>query len=280
MNILDKFSNGWSIAMSSFKVIKAKKELVIFPILSSASILVIVASLFFGVMGGANWQADGIDRYDDLLFYVGLFAFYLVNYFIVIFFNVALVHCVRLYFRGEQFTIRDGLRFSMSRIGAIFSWAFLSATVGFLLKLIQENAGWVGRIIISLIGMVWSIATFFVIPIIAYENKSPMDAVKRSGQMIKEKWGESIGGTFSFGLIQFVCMLVVGLLFYIVGSLIDPVAGVVLAILGGFLVFSIISAAQMVFVSAVYENINGDINDHFSQQMVDELFEPKKKSLF
>lgn len=280
MNILDKFSNGWSIAMSSFKVIKAKKELVIFPILSSASILVIVASLFFGVMGGANWQADGIDRYDDLLFYVGLFAFYLVNYFIVIFFNVALVHCVRLYFRGEQFTIRDGLRFSMSRIGAIFSWAFLSATVGFLLKLIQENAGWVGRIIISLIGMVWSIATFFVIPIIAYENKSPMDAVKRSGQMIKEKWGESIGGTFSFGLIQFVCMLVVGLLFYIVGYFIDPVAGIVLAILGGFLVFSIISAAQMVFVSAVYENINGDINDHFSQQMVDELFEPKKKSLF
>jgi hypothetical protein len=54
----------------------------------------------------------------------------------------------------------------------------------------------------------------------------------------------------------------------------------VLAIVGGFFVFSIISAAEMVFVSAVYHNINGDVDDHFSQQMVDELFEQKKKSLF
>jgi hypothetical protein len=280
MNLLDKFSNGWTIAMASFKVIKAKKELVIFPILSGFSILVIVASLYFGMLGGTTWEADGIDRYDDLLFYICLFGFYLVNYFIVIFFNVALVHCVRLYFKGENFTIRDGLRFSMSRIGAIFSWAFLSATVGFLLKLIQENAGWLGKILVSLIGMVWSITTFFVIPVIAYEDKGPLEAVKRSGDLIRQKWGESLGGTFSFALIQFVCMLIVGVIFYVIGSFIDPVAAIVLAIVGGFFVFSIISAAEMVFVSAVYHNINGDVDDHFSQQMVDDLFEQKKKSLF
>lgn len=280
MNVLDKFSNGWSLAMASFKVLKAKKELVIFPILSGISILLLVGSIYLGMIGTNGWEADGIDRYDDLLFYVCLFAFYLVNYFIVIFFNVALVHCVRLYFKGEPFTIRDGLRFSMSRIGTIFSWAFLSATVGFLLRLIQENAGWLGKIIVGLIGMVWSIATFFVIPVIAYEDKSSLDAVKRSGELIKQKWGESLGGTFSFGLIQFICMLIVGVLFYVVGSFIDPVTGIVLAIIGGFFVFSIISAAEMVFVSAVYHNLNGDLDEHFSQQMVDDLFEPKKKSWF
>src|SRR5258705_9027691 len=106
---------------------------------------------------------------------------------------MALVHCTRLYFKGEAFTIRDGLRFSMSRLGAIFSWAFFAATVGLILKMIQDNAGWLGKIIIGLIGWIWSVATFFVVPVIAYENLGPVDAFKRSSSLMKQKWGESLG---------------------------------------------------------------------------------------
>jgi hypothetical protein len=190
---------------------------------------------------------------------------------------MALVHCTRLYFRGEEVTVRAGLMFSMSRLGVIFSWALFSATIGLLLRVIQENVGIVGKIITGLIGVVWSIATFFVVPIIAYEKLGPLEAVKRSSQLMKEKWGESLGANFSFGLIQFIGMIVVGLALFLIGSIIHPLAGIALAILGVFLVFSIISAAQMIFISAIYHNINGDIVKHFDQQMVDDLFAKKGK---
>jgi Family of unknown function (DUF6159) len=204
-----------------------------------------------------------------------MFIFYVVNYFVVVFFNMALIHCSRLYFHGEEVTIEKGLKFSMSRIGAIFSWALFAGTVGMILRVIQEEAGWLGKIITGLIGIVWSIATFFVVPVIAYENLGPVDAVKRSSKLMKEKWGESLAATFSFGLINFLAFIIVGLPLYFIGSLIHPIAGIALAILGMFIVAAILGAAQTIFVSAVYHNITGEPVKHYDQQMVEKLFDRK-----
>ena len=190
---------------------------------------------------------------------------------------MALVHCTRLYFHGEEVTVRKGLQFSMSRIGAIFSWAVFAAVVGTILKAIQENSGIVGKIITGIIGIVWNIATFFVVPVIAYENLGPLQAFKRSSQMMKEKWGESLAANFSLGLIQFILMIGVGVLLFMVGYIIHPLAGIILAITGAFLVVAIISATQTIFVSAVYHNITNDPTTHFSQQMIDDLFQEKRR---
>lgn len=263
--------------MSSFKVLKEKKELIIFPMLSAVSVILIIGSFFFALYQTSFFETE----YEEEAFntwanYGMIFGFYLINYFIVIFFNVALVHCTRLYFRGEDFTLKTGLQFSLSRIGVIFSWAFFSATVGLLLRVLQENLGTIGKILVGLFGVAWSIATFFVVPVIAFEQVGPLDAVKRSTQLMKEKWGESLGARFSFGLIQFIAMLGVGVLFFLLGNLIDPLIGIGLGLAGVFIVFAIISAAEMIFISAAYHNINGDLVKHFDQQMVDDLFEKKR----
>jgi len=188
---------------------------------------------------------------------------------------MALIHCTRLYFQGEEVTIEKGLRFSLSKIGVIFSWAVFAGTIGALLKIIQEELGWVGKIITGILGVVWSIATFFVVPVIAYENLGPVGAIKRSVKLMKEKWGESLGATFSFGLINFLSFFIIGVPLFLIGSLIHPVVGIVLAVLGILLVAAILSAAQTIFVSAVYHNINGDPVKHFDQQMVEKLFQKK-----
>jgi hypothetical protein len=279
MGFLDRLSNGWNIAMSSFKVLKEKKDLVLFPILSSFSILLIAGSFFTGFGFAIGWDMDKLGGYNSPLYYFLIFIFYVINYFVVVFFNMALIHCTRLYFRGEEVSVRDGLKFSMSRIGVIFSWALLAATVGLILKIIQDELGWLGKIITGLIGVVWSIAVFFAVPVIAYENVGPFQAVKRSSQLMKQKWGESLAATFSFGLVRFIGIVIVGLPLFFIGSIIHPVAGVALAVVGVFLVISIISAAEMVFVSAIYHNIDGDLDRHFNQQLVNDLFQGKSKGL-
>jgi hypothetical protein len=276
MRFFDRLSNGWNISMNSFKVLKENKQLIIFPILSGISLLLILSSFVTIMLAGAGWDTEAIEYPGQATGILYLFLYYLVNYFVVVFFNTALVHCARLYFQGEEVTIEKGLRFSLSRIGSIFAWSMFAATVGTVLRLIQENAGWLGKIIAGLIGIVWSVATFFVVPVIAYENVGPLQAFKRSSQLMREKWGERLGAGFSFGLVQIVALIVVGLPLFFIGAIAHPAVGIVLAVLGCLLVMAVISAAQTIFVSAVYHNVTGDPVKHFNQQMIDDLFESKR----
>ncbi len=277
MNVFERMSNGWTIAMNSFKVLRENKKLILFPILSGISIVLVLGSFVVAILNTNILESDSGDgsRNRDMLYYLILFGFYLVNYFIVVFFNMALIHCSRLYFQGEEVTIKKGLQFSMSRLPSIFAWSVVAATVGLVLRMIQENVGTVGKIITSIIGIMWSIATFFVVPVIAYENAGPIEAIKRSSKLMKEKWGQSLAANFSFGLIQFIGILIVAIPLYFAGSVIDPMVGVALAFAGIMIVISIISAAQTIFISAVYHNITGDPVEHFNNQMIDNLFETK-----
>ncbi|HEY9363299.1 MAG TPA: DUF6159 family protein, partial [Chitinophagaceae bacterium] len=223
----------------------------------------------------SGWDLENLNSDNAIVTYSLVFLFYLVNYFVVVFFNMALIHCTRLYFKGEEVTVKKGLQFSITRIVAIFSWAVFAATVGTILKLIQENVGWIGKIITGLIGIVWSIATFFVVPVIAYENLGPVDAFKRSSQLMKQKWGESLASTFSLGLIHLLALLIVAVPLFFVGNLIHILLGVGLALTGIVLVSAVMSATQTIFISAVYHNITGDPVHHYNQQLIDNMFKAK-----
>src|SRR5690349_6668954 len=102
MNFFTRLSNGWKIAMNSFKVLQANKHLIIFPILSSISLILVIASFFTGLLAYAGWDIDRIEEFDQSTYYLFAFCFYIVNYFIIVFFNMALIHCTRLYFHGEE----------------------------------------------------------------------------------------------------------------------------------------------------------------------------------
>ncbi|HEY0432681.1 MAG TPA: DUF6159 family protein [Chitinophagaceae bacterium] len=272
MTFFEKAANGWKLTKSSFRVLNANKQLIIFPILSGISVVLVIGSFVTAILASVGWNTESLDGFGSTANYFVLFVFYVINYFIVVFFNMALIHCTALYFKGEPVSVGAGLRFSVSRIGVIFSWAVFAATIGTLLRIIQENLGIVGRIITGLLGVVWSVATFFVIPIIAYENAGPVDAFRRSVELMKQKWGESLTAGFSLALIRFFAIIVICGLLFVLGSTIHPLVGVAFAVAGVMLVMAILSAVETIFVSAVYFNINSDIEQHFQQQMIDDLF--------
>ena len=276
MNLFNRLSNGWKISMNSFTILKKNQQLLIFPILSGISMLLMMAVFLAGILAAAGWDVGLINTHNKLINYGLLFCFYFVNYFIVVFFNMALIHCSKLFFDGEEVTVSAGIKFSISRIGIILSWSLFAATVGTILKIIQENTGSIGKIITGLIGIVWSVTTFFVVPVIAYENLGPLAAYKRSALMMKEKWGESLGATFSLGLVQFLAFLIAAIPVLLIAVYISLFAGILLGVLTTILIFAIFSAAQTLFISAVYNNITGNLNEHFDQQIIDGLFIVKK----
>ena len=278
MSLFSRLSNGWIIAMNSFKVLKANKQLLIFPVLSGISLILIMATFVVGALGFAGWDIANINihRNNRFLGYAVMFVYYIVNYFVVVFFNMALIHCTTLYFKGEEVSVAKGIAFSRSRIGTIFAWAVLAGSIGAVLRIIQENVGWIGKIITGLIGIVWSVATFFVVPVIAYEDLGPIDALKRSSSLMKEKWGEGLGAGFSFGFIQLVGFLIIGITAGLIAIFIHPIAGIAIGLLGLLMLATVVSAARTVFISQIYNNVTGDPVETYEQAFIDNLFLAKK----
>ena len=267
-----RISNGLNLARSSMTVLNQNRQLLLFPLLSTAALVILIGSFALIAITGERYSI--LDAASDGSFaaYLVIFIFYLINYGIVVFFNMALVHCTRMHFHGQSPTVADGLRFSLSRIGVIFSWAVLSATVGLLLNIVEDVLGRVGQIISGLLGIAWSVTTFFVVPVLAYENLGPLAAVRRSADIMKKKWGESLAAGFSFGLLQFLAFVVCAIPVAILVNYDQETAAIITAVaLFGFVVM-VFSAARVIVSAAVYEKMSDTPIPVFDNGALDGLF--------
>lgn len=279
MGFIDKVQNGWKICDLSLQVLKANKKLILFPVLSGISLIIILTTFFVGVGTFIDWNPDNINESlsdNSFVHYFILFLVYLINYTVIVFFNVALMHCVKLYFEGEEVTLSKGINYSFSRFGYIVAWAAFAATVGLILKIIQDNVGKLGKILIGLLGWAWSISTFFVVPIVAYENKSPWNALKESIGMMKRLWGESLTASFSFGLIQFGALMLAIVIAVLLGFL-NLFIGIGFGIIAFVLILSTFSTLQSIFISSIYHKVSSDLNvKQFANLDEQTLFYAKK----
>jgi len=278
MGFMDKVRNGWKICELSLEVLKSNKKLIIFPLISCIALFVIICSFVFGFGYFNNWHFEQLTDHEHAITrYSFTFLIYLISYTVVIFFNIALMHCVRLYFENKQVSLSIGIKYAISRLSYILSWALFASTVGLILKIIQDNVGKLGKILVGLLGIAWGVSTFFVVPILAYENKSPWSALKESISMMKKLWGESLTAGFSFGILQ-LCSIVVFLVLSFIVGLANIYVGIALFILGMVLTSAAFSALNSIFVSAVYTKVSTDIDvKQFAGTNINELFEPKKK---
>lgn len=129
-----------------------------------------------------------------------LFAFYIVNYAVITYFNVALASIVLSRLGGGNASLNDGLQVAWSHKTSILQWAILASTVGILIKMVSRS-GRLGRWIASMLGYAWRLGSYFVIPLLATENMGAAEALESSAALLKRKWGEVVVATFSFPLL-------------------------------------------------------------------------------
>lgn len=282
MRLFDRLGKGWNLGITSLEVIRDHPKLLLYPIISGAALIAVLLSfsgIFLALVGfqpeALEAAARSLEQTGDVGTFLAIFIFYLISYFIIVFFNVGLVHNARQIFAGEEPSIREGLQFSASRVVNIFAWSVLAATVGTILRMLEERLGWVGQIVIGLIGMAWSITTYFVVPVLAYEDVGPIDAFKRSAQTIKEKWGEAIGAGFSFGLFVILGIVVAFIAGFVIGQ-INPIAGVLAGFSVVLLTFVVNGAARNVFLAAAYQHTQGNTPSEFNAETLDGIFVNKK----
>ena len=280
--MFNRIGNSWTLLKASIAVLRADKELIVFPIVSTIAVVLVTAS-FAVPMFFAGFVDTLIKGDTQILGFVVGFAFYVVQYFVIILANSALVGAALIRLRGGDPTVGDGIRIAFQHIGVILAYALISATVGQILRTISERGKTLGRIISSIGGMAWNLATYLVVPVLVTEDVGPLEAVKRSANHLKRTWGEQIAGNFGlgaiFGLAVLLVFLIAAPVFYLAitsESIALIVVAGVLFVLTLVLLGLIHSTLNGIYVAALYRYAaEGETGTFFAKEMVQGAFRVK-----
>jgi len=281
--MFERLSRSWGLVKASATVLRQDKELLLFPVISLCALAVVVACFALPVIGlgvldglrGPGGKSPAV--------YVVAFLFYFSQYFVIFFFNVALVGAAMIRLDGGNPTLGDGIRVATSKIASIAGYALIAATVGMVLRAIQERVGFVGRIIVGLLGIGWTVATYLVVPVLAARDVGPIEAVKESAALLKKTWGENVIG--QVGLSAAFAFIFMGVIFCGVALIIAAVAtesiflivaAVIILVLAIAITALVQSALAGIYAAALYRYATtGEGTKDFDASHMKLAFAPK-----
>jgi hypothetical protein len=284
---MGRLSNSWSIFKQSLGVIKKDKELLFLPVISGISSLAIFLSFVFpAYYVGLFEKMDAGDKTAENTIYAMFFAMYLILSFVTIYFQAALISAANERLGGGDPTVASALRGANKRLGKIFVWSLIAATVSLLIQMLEAALRRAGNnlaasILGSLLGTAWTLMTYFVIPVVLFEERGPFEALKRSGSLFKQRWGESLVGEWGIGFIMgvftFLSVLGFAALLYLVAPLgFYFVLGVVVAAVMWLLFLTILGQALGgVYKTALYRYAKGgEVSSFFEPQAIQGAYRP------
>jgi Family of unknown function (DUF6159) len=247
--MFDRMRRGWQLTKTAWSVIRSHPGLARLPLTGGA--LALLAALVFALPGAALLARDdastGAQVGGVILIAIGA---YLASFF-VIYFNVALASAADHALGGQTPDIKAAHAVARSRLGVIASWALVSVVVSLVLGAIRDRAGAAGDVMASLGGAIWSLVTFLVVPVLAFEGIGPFAAMKRSASLFRQRWGQQVTGNVVIGGVSGLFILLGGLV--VVGGVALLATGNAGAQAGGGLLLVIglvIAVAAAVFAGA------------------------------
>jgi hypothetical protein len=284
---MNVFQRSWKITKLSLNVMRKDKELFLFPIVGGIfSLLFLLAMIFPFIITDPAKDVVGT----GIPFFAVIFIIYFGLALIATFFNTCVVYTVKKRFSGGDATFAESIKFAFSKFHLVVAWSIVSATVGLLLRILDqigENMGEVGQMIMSvltlILGAVWSIITVFVIPAMVYHNVGPFTAIKRSVHAIKHTWGESLIRYYGLGLIELIMIVggvILGIIFAIMTSSIPVLFFIVIAIFAIYLVAVVVffNVANTIFNTALYVYADtGKVPKVYDAEVIANAFQKKER---
>jgi hypothetical protein len=327
---MGRFRSTWRIVRQSFAVLMQEKRLLFFPVVTS--FLTVFVFLFFlapipfqptghsyldqdhweavaeSILQGElprgepaedapgaapGWNGKGLELHTWFLGYLTLL--YLVSMFLLTFFNTAFFNEILNALNGRPVSIAGGLRFALTRLKPIAMWSLLAGVVGIVIQKLEQHFGLFGRWIVGLIGIVWSVASVFAVPVLIREEESanPFEILKKSALLIKRCWGEGLigyvgirtaGVILAVGLIMVFSALLVVLVLAVESYLPSMLTPSIVVLIGAWLFSSILVAyleniVNKVFQCALYiYAAEGVIPGPFDQSLLDAAWKVKKRA--
>ncbi len=295
---------------TSVRVINQNRKLLVFPALIAVftafiALFFIVPIVFvptgYGVLEGEHWKAlaqklfgaelnPGPNHAVSLTLHpllLGYGAFiYLVSMFAATFFNVAFNTEVIAALNGEPVSLRHGFDLACSRVKSIAVWSLFAGVVGIIIQQIEQRLSFLGRIIAGFIGLAWSVASVFVIPVLIREEPTanPIKILGKSAGTIKRTWGEMLTGYIGLqgahSVVLTLSIALIGISFVLAFALSNfwiliPIG--VVWLLSLFAYSYLANIASQVYLCALYIYASeGVVPEPFDQELLDRAWKVKK----
>ena len=274
---MGRMKRGWELAKVSWAILRSDRSLGAFPVLAGISALLLAAA--FGAPTAVLFHED----MTVLGVIVAAVGVYFVT-FAAVFFNVALAAAAGQVLDGEDATVASGVAVARANLRAVAGWAAMVASVNIIVRALQERAGPIGDILLGGLLVAWTLVTFLAVPVIAAEGTGPIQTLKRSAGIFKDRWGEQITGQFAIGGIVFLVAILPALVLAGIGVATGNVVAMVVLIAIAVIVIivaSIVSAAlSQIFAVALYRYAIGEGSlGRFSEAQLAASVAPRKGRL-
>lgn len=314
MNFIDRLANGWKLLLNSFDVMMKNKKLLLFPV-ATAFLTIVMAVLFLTPVvlqptshpytEKAHWAEVGNrllvvgpptaadvahGRKESVTLapqaYAFVVIFYFLSMFLATFFNVAFTHAIFNALEGKPVSISEGIQFACTKVKPILMWTLFAGLVGLIIKSLEEKFGAFGRFVVKSIGVAWSVASVFVIPVLVMEEHpdNPIDVVRQSAGVIRKAWGEALAGYAGLQMggiiVVFASITMLGGAFY-VGIAKQQIAAM-LGLIGLWFVAICAFSYMMSVMSQIYLCVlyrfatTGAIPEGYTPEMLSTAWRPKK----
>ena len=215
-----------AILRAAWATLRRNPRLAWFPVLSAVGLLFTTAGSA-AIVGFGSMLADE-PEISTRAGSVAAAFFYVVSQLLTVGIGVAMTHAALEALAGREWSVRGSLAVARSKRGTIVSFAVIRATVGRLLASDSSRKGKNGKkrrrkkpgLFKKAARFAWWAATYLVFPVIARENRGGFGAIKRSAQLFKETWHETLIARLALGW------------FWVPGVLVAVAPVIVLAALG------------------------------------------------
>jgi len=265
---MERFSRSFDIVTQSYRILLHDKELLVLPLIASVINISVALSFAFGF-----GLTPAVVRHGGIEVYPPLFLMYVVVYTVGIFFQAAVIAGATERMRGGDPTLGSALSAAARRIGSIVAWAVVAATVGTIIRIIHDKASFLGKLLAAVLGAAWSLATFFIVPVLVLEDRSIRDSFNRSVSVFRENWGESIVGPIGIGLAAVCAWVPLIVVAGVVAALAGTPAGIGLFALGAIVLIVFFSTLQGIFLATLFRYATeGWVPAGFSGVLLEQAF--------
>jgi hypothetical protein len=274
---MGRFRRGWALTKKSWALLNGHRELIRFPLYGAvATTLLAIVTLGPGLY---LLDQDSLAGAIPLLV-IGVYVLSVVG----IYFSVGLAAAANMIFSGQaDVTVADGLAVARSRFAQICGWAAVSTAISLLMGVLENQGGIGGQIAARVVGMAWSLVTFLSVPVIAIEGTGPLQTLKRSASIFRQRWGQQISGNiaiggavFLLGMLPAIALIAAGIALWssasFLGALLVVIGALVLAI-----AILISKALSGVFGVALYRYaVEGEAVGGFTQEELESAVKVKR----
>jgi Family of unknown function (DUF6159) len=276
-------ATGRQLLSASWAMLRQDRELLWLPAIAAITGF-FAAVILFAPGFAIGWFAGGDQHHAWGGWVGGAFAAFGASV-VSIYFQAALVIGANQRADGGDPNVRGVLAEAWTHRARIVSWAALTTTVGVAIRAVEQRLGILGSILGFLGGVAWAIASFLVVPVVVVEGLSPIAAVKRSAQLVRDTWGTSVRTTVRFGityvlfLLLPIAVIVVGVFALASGSGPATAIGIVLIVAGvaGFVALAMVFSAISTYARAlIYRYATGRTVPGIDPQLFAGAFAPKR----